>query len=279
MVVLTQDEAQEELEYIQRFDLSDINRSGTATHDIGPRESKGSPGFILFPKKHIAESIEQVDIIAQPQGIVIFAREPIGSLSSLVQAGIPISGTRTAVLPLGAEQQWKDIVATRATRLPSGLEPSWQDIWKYDAGKDIGGVITVYSGGLSSEAIGLIEIATTFSKLGVGYHVDKGVLPLLDEFTLSSVRIVTDILANEISRGLPVEQIEVKPLTDRDAGEWSEVVFNIQVRLDSAEANREWDNILTKVSEAADRQVDKEISASLLEKVGIHFKWVTSGDV
>ena len=87
------------------------------------------------------------------------------------------------------------------------------------------------------------------------------------------------ILTDEILRGLPVRHVGIEPLIDRDVGQWSEVVFIVQVDLSSIEANREWDNILDKVSEVADKQEDKEVTTSLLEKIGIHFAWITADSV
>jgi len=139
--------------------------------------------------------------------------------------------------------------------------------------------ITLYSREETPEAARLVTIRTGLSQLSVPYHVDKGVLPLLNESTLQAAHIVTGILTDEILRGLPVRHVGVEPLIDRDAGQWSEVVFIIQVDLSSTEANREWDNILDRVSEVADKQEDKEVTTSLLEKIGIHFAWITADSV
>lgn len=129
------------------------------------------------------------------------------------------------------------------------------------------------------EAAGLSTITNALSQLRVPYEVDKEVLPLLNESTTQAVNIVTGILNDEVSRGLPIKHITIEPLIDRDAGQWSEVVFTIQVDLDSDDANRAWDSILTEVSETADMQTDKIIAIALLERIGIHLAWVTPDNV
>jgi len=122
-------------------------------------------------------------------------------------------------------------------------------------------------------------IRTILDHLPVPYRIDVRVLPLLDRPTLKAVEIVTAILSERVSAGLTIEHVSIGILTDRDAGQWSELVFNIRVNLDSVGANQEWDNVLVKVSEEADGQVDGEVAVSLVEKIGIHFTWKVADHV
>lgn len=138
---------------------------------------------------------------------------------------------------------------------------------------------TIYSRERTLEAARLSAITNVLSQLRVPYEVDKEVLPLLNESTTQAVTIVTSILVDEVSRGLPVKHITIEPLIDRDAGQWSEVVFTIQVDLDSDDANRVWDSILTEVSEVADMQTGKEVAIALLGRIGIHLTWEISDNV
>lgn len=199
------------------------------------------------------------------------ARPTMGSLGSNIALAtyyqpypyLPTSGfiVQPSGLVLGTERRPKQV------RLLS-------DEWNL-----CGNLITIYSKEQTLETTKLLTITTELSRMQVSSEVDKGVLSLLNETTMQAVSIINDILVNEVSQGLPVKHISIEPLIDRDAGQWSEVVFTIQVDLDSHHANHAWDNILNKVSEVADRQTNREVTTALLEKIGIHFTWVTPNNV
>ena len=125
----------------------------------------------------------------------------------------------------------------------------------------------------------IAKMEEALNHLSVPYSIDERVIPLLDRATLEAANIVITTLADKISSGLPVKHIMVEPLTDVDAGQWEEVVLTIHASLNSREANQEWDAILTTISEIADGPTDTEVAAALLERIGIHFTWVTSSDV
>lgn len=142
-----------------------------------------------------------------------------------------------------------------------------------------GNWLIIYSRKQAPEAAKLLTLTRGLDQLSVPYQVDNGVLPLLNESVLQAAHIVIGILTDRILRGLQIKHVSVEPLLDRDAGQWSEVVFTIQVDLDSYEANHEWDNILDKVSKVAHKETNKEVVISLLEKIGIHFVWIKADHV
>lgn len=119
----------------------------------------------------------------------------------------------------------------------------------------------------------VVEKQLGLDRLGVRYDVNRQVLSLLDRPTLEAANIVTAVLSDSIAKGLPVEHVDVKPLTDYDAGQWQEVVFTIDVNLDSQDANEEWDSILDEIRAKADRQGDQTVIESLTERIGVHFRW------
>ncbi len=162
----------------------------------------------------------------------------------------------------------------------SGLRQEANEINLPSAGYTFfGDFATIYSRERTLEVAGLSVITNALSQLRIPFEVDKEVLPLLNESTTQAVTVATGILVDEVSRGLPVKHITIEPLIDRDAGQWSEVVFTIQVDLDSDDANRSWDSILTQISELADMQTDNEVAIALLERIGIHLTWVTPDNV
>jgi hypothetical protein len=119
----------------------------------------------------------------------------------------------------------------------------------------------------------LIEKQLGLDRLGVGCNVNAQVSSLLDRPTLEAANIVTAVLSDSIAKGLPVEHVDVEPLTDYDAGQWQELVFTIDVNLDSQDANKEWDSILDEIRAEADRRGDEIVIESLTERIGVHFKW------
>jgi hypothetical protein len=127
--------------------------------------------------------------------------------------------------------------------------------------------------------VSITEVVSVLSRLKVPCHIDQSVLPLLSKPILEAVRIVVDILSDRIDNGLPVEHVMVEPLVDIDAGQWKEVVFRVQVKLESRNANREWDYLLAQIAQKGAQLEDPEIAASLQEDIGIHFVWVTNSSV
>jgi hypothetical protein len=116
-------------------------------------------------------------------------------------------------------------------------------------------------------------------QLQVPYTINKQVSFLLDRPTLEAANIVIAVLSDRIAKGLPVEHIDVKPLTDYDAGQWQELVFTIYVDLASQDANKEWDSILDEIGAKARRQGDETVINSLTERIGVHFRWKVSNHV
>lgn len=133
---------------------------------------------------------------------------------------------------------------------------------------------TSFLAGLAIESVEPLTIKGILTQLQVPHSISKNVLPLLDTSRLRAINIVTGIIVQHISQGLPVERVDIEALIDRDAGQWTEVVFALRVNLSSDEANRKWDDILNEVSHTASTQTDKEVATSLREKIGIHFRWI-----
>lgn len=125
----------------------------------------------------------------------------------------------------------------------------------------------------------ITEVVSVLSRLKVPCHIDQSVLSLLSKPILEAARIVVDILSDRIDNGLPVEHVMVEPLVDIDAGQWKEVVFRVHVKLESRDANREWDYLLAQIAQKGAQLEDPEIAASLQEDIGIHFAWVTNSSV
>jgi hypothetical protein len=125
----------------------------------------------------------------------------------------------------------------------------------------------------------ILELDNILSRLGVPHMVDRKVFPFLSKAGMEAVSIVVDILADRIHSGAPVAEVRVEPLIDVDAGQWTEVVFTIQVNLNTAEANKEWDRVLENISEARRNIAKPEVATFLGENIGTHFTWVTDRDV
>jgi len=299
MAVYSQDRAVEELE-----DISTQQQiSGQLIWAFGPSETKAGivtrfqwkeyenwfvPGEDVNPEATPIEGLF-LDIRAVEPTLYETPGSPqqgtavmYYNLSNVVYSlkSTPSTGFTLATYPSPLPLSRTRVYVGQPTCLLSSLEQRIERIWLLSERWSLFvNWITIYSREETPEAARLATIRTTLSQLSVPYNVDKGVLPLLNESTLRAVNIVTGILNDEILRGLPVKHVGIEPLIDRDAGQWSEVVFIVQVDLSSTEANRAWDNILDRVSEVADKQEDKEVTNSLLEKIGIHFAWVIADSV
>jgi len=118
-----------------------------------------------------------------------------------------------------------------------------------------------------------------FDQLQVPYNINTQVSSILDRPTLEAANIVTAVLSDRIAKGLSVEHVDVKLLTDYDAGQWQELVFTIYVDLDSQDANKQWDSILDEIRAKANRQGNKTVIDSLSQKIGVHFRWKVSNHV
>jgi hypothetical protein len=125
----------------------------------------------------------------------------------------------------------------------------------------------------------VVERQLGLDQLQVPYNINRQVSALLDRPTLEAANIVTAVLSDRIAKGLPVEHVDVKPLTDYDAGQWQELVFTIYVDLNSQDANKEWDNMLDEIGAKAHRQGDEIVIDSLSERIGVHFRWKVSNHV
>lgn len=125
----------------------------------------------------------------------------------------------------------------------------------------------------------VIEKHLGLDRLQVPYHINRQASALLDRATSEAANIVTAVLSDRIVRGLPVEYVDVKPLTDYDAGQWQELVFTIYVDLTSEDANREWDSVLDETRAMAHRKGDATVIDALTERIGVHFRWKISNDV
>ena len=117
------------------------------------------------------------------------------------------------------------------------------------------------------------------NELQVPCSVDEEIEFILDNITLKAANIVTSVLHDKITKGLPVKYIHVKLFVDYDAGQWEELVFNIEVDMASKDANREWDSILDEIAKIAGNRDDTSLVESLQEKIGIHFKWIVRDHV
>lgn len=125
----------------------------------------------------------------------------------------------------------------------------------------------------------VLEQQLQLDKLSVPHNIDEQVSFLLDKPTLEAANIVIEVLTERVAKGLPIERVDVKPLTDYDAGQWQELTFTIYVDLASQDANEEWDNILDEIRTRGSRQNDETVINSLSEKIGVHFRWKVSSDV
>jgi len=125
----------------------------------------------------------------------------------------------------------------------------------------------------------VLEQQLRLDRLQVPYDIHGRVSFLLDRPTLEAANIVIAVLSDRIAKGLPVERVDVKPLTDYDAGQWQELAFTIYVDLASQDANREWDSILDEIGAKARRQGDETVINSLSERIGVHFRWKVSNHV
>lgn len=117
------------------------------------------------------------------------------------------------------------------------------------------------------------------NRLRVPVRVDERVLPLLDPPTVEAGRVVVGILADRISEGVPVNSVAIEPLTDVDAAQWAEVVFTLDVNLDTEQANHEWDEVLAMVSLVEESSTTMHIAESLRDRIAIHFAWTDDTDV
>jgi hypothetical protein len=124
-----------------------------------------------------------------------------------------------------------------------------------------------------------VEKQLGLDQLRVRYNIDTQVSSLLDRPTVEAANIVTAVLSDRIAKGLRVEHVDVTPLTDYDAGKWQELVFTIYVDLDSQDANKEWDSMLGEIRAKAHREGDEEVTESLTERIGVHFRWKVDNDV
>jgi hypothetical protein len=125
----------------------------------------------------------------------------------------------------------------------------------------------------------VLEQQLRLDQLPVPHNINRQVSSLLDKPTLEAANIVIAVLSDRIAKGLPVERVDVKPLTDYDAGQWQELAFTIYVDLASQDANREWDSILDEIGARARRQGDETVIDSLSERIGVHFRWKVSNHV
>jgi hypothetical protein len=125
----------------------------------------------------------------------------------------------------------------------------------------------------------VLEQQLQLNQLSVPYNINEQVSFLLDSPTLEAANIVIAVLSDRIAKGLPVQRVDVKPLTDYDAGQWQELAFTIYVDLASQDANREWDSILGEIETRGRRQGDEAVINSLSERIGVHFRWKVSGHV
>ncbi len=99
-------------------------------------------------------------------------------------------------------------------------------------------------------------------------------MPLLTKDVLEAGKIVVNEIRKEISNGLPVRDVTLTRLDDYDAGQWSELVFQIKVSLDTEAANEAWDRILDKIDKITEsKMVDKSTRAALAEKIGVSLWW------
>lgn len=125
----------------------------------------------------------------------------------------------------------------------------------------------------------VVEKQLGLDQLQVPYNINRQVSSLLDRPTLEATNIVIAVLSDRIAKGLPVEHVDVKPLTDYDAGQWQELVFTIYVDLNSQDANKEWDSMLDEIRAKAHRRGDETVIDSLSERIGVHFRWKVSNHV
>jgi hypothetical protein len=125
----------------------------------------------------------------------------------------------------------------------------------------------------------VLEQQLRLDQLSVPYNINEQVSFLLDKPTLEAANIVIAVLSERIAKGLPVERVDVKPLTDYDAGQWQELAFTIYVDLASQDANREWDSVLDDIKARTHRQGDETVINALSERIGIHFRWKVSNHV
>ncbi len=110
--------------------------------------------------------------------------------------------------------------------------------------------------------------------LGVAYHVEESVMSLITKDVLKAGKLVVDEIRKEISDGLPVRGITLTRLDDRDAGQWSMLVFQIKVALDTQAANDAWDRIIDRISEIRESQtIDKRLKTALSDKIGVRIRW------
>jgi hypothetical protein len=125
-----------------------------------------------------------------------------------------------------------------------------------------------------------MEILSKFQKAGVSLDIYERVIPVINQpMMLELINITASVLVDEIAKGLPVNHIKIELLTDIDAGRWEEIVFNVQVKLNSSKANAAWDKVLQRIFEITEEKGDRDLMAALYEKIGIHFTWITSNCV
>lgn len=170
----------------------------------------------------------------------------------------------------------------RSVRVPRGQD-NFNAVGPYLALEQLIEVYRQLIGGEDDSASvthgGVVEKQLELDQLQVPYNINTQVSSLLDRPTLEAANIVTAVLSDRIAKGLPVEHVDVKPLTDYDAGQWQELVFTIYVDLDSQDANKEWDGMLDEIRAKAHRRGDEIVIDSLSERIGVHFRWKVNNHV
>jgi len=157
-----------------------------------------------------------------------------------------------------------------AVGLYPALEQPAKIYWQFVKTEDDSASVTY--GEVPEKQLGL-------DQLQVPYNINGQVSFLLDKPTLEAANIIIAVLSDRITKGLPVERVDVKSLADYDAGQWQELAFTIYVNLTSQDANRQWDSILDEIEAKASKQGDETVINSLSERVGVHFRWKVSNHV
>lgn len=111
--------------------------------------------------------------------------------------------------------------------------------------------------------------------LGVEYHVDNSVMSLITKNVSKAGKLVVNEIRKELSNGLPISEVALTRLDDRDAGQWPMIIFQVKVELDTKAENEAWDRIIDRIVEARESQgVNKGLREALSDKIGVHMRWL-----